>query len=294
MTCHVALTGRNFGILLSDSQGTAGHSLFHGWQKQVVGENFLLGVAGSGLALEELHSAVHERQPPDPAQFVRDFVNEQLTATARDQVEIVLVHSNPPVVRQFIPGHLTDWCRPGNFGAIGSGAEYVNRARARDEALGLTYVPTSLLDGLLWTLEYAQVSDESVTVDDRYLVGMLLEGRSYLFGDADLRVSRANPRLQEQWRTASQHYEMLQDLCSTIQAESVAIQSAVQNARRGVWTDAEQQAVSSSSAAIHTMREAFKKELVAFIQWYDALVGRPSLSRHAPAPGPLPPASSGT
>ena len=99
MTVHIAFANAGTALLASDSQASDDTSEVHGLQKQFAGPDFLVGVAGLGLVLNELFVRLKEATEPGANQlvsaglqhFIENFVAQEIQPPARSQIQIVTV-----------------------------------------------------------------------------------------------------------------------------------------------------------------------------------------------------------
>ena len=83
----------------------------------------------------------------------------------------------------FRPAVFTRIGRPSRFGSIGSGSEFVHRAFSQYGRLGINIPLDEIADLVVAVEDLAKAADESLTVDDSFMVGIVTNNRSYLMGD---------------------------------------------------------------------------------------------------------------
>ncbi len=217
MTFHIALSAPAGSVMLSDSQGSTETSETHGVQKQYVGDGFLVGGAGSSLVLGALFDALGSRfRPGDPtllggelAGFIERFFDSEVRSDALQRAEILIVTptADGKAVRRFVPGALTRCGTRVTMDLIGSGAPFAVRAVQRDRAIGVDWSMGSLADLLVFAHDCADAANESLTVNDKLLVGLLVENRAYAMGDDAIKPGYIPHRLSENWRLVSNYYK---------------------------------------------------------------------------------------
>lgn len=287
MTVHIGFANPGAGLLASDSQGSDALSEFHGWQKQFAGPDFLVGVAGSGLVLEELLCRLQDATAPGPNQlnsggiraFIEQFVAQEIQAPVRSEVEILVVIPPDAVgnaVQVFHPGVFARMGRPAGFGWIGSGAEFVLRAFSHYERLGINIPLNAIADLVVAVEDFAKAADESLTVDDSFLVGIITNNRSYLMGDRRIHLRYAPELLRQQWAQAANRFHQIMAAARVINGELVVVQRELSAIRTGTMTQANLDAIRvSNDVAITTSRQSLVQQLQDYFVWYDGLLGRP-------------------
>jgi hypothetical protein len=212
MTFHIALSSTAGSVMLSDSQGSTETSEMHGVQKQYIGEDLLVGGAGSSLVLTALFDALSARGEHDAAglaAFIEDFFEREVRLNAMAQAEIVIVtpDADGRTVQRLMPGVLARFSRRAQMGLVGSGASFAARAVHRDRAIGVEWTMASLADLLAFAYDCADAANESLTVNDEFMLGFLVNGRAYAMGDEAIRPAHIPNRIQSKWGMVSNYYK---------------------------------------------------------------------------------------
>jgi hypothetical protein len=287
VTVHIGFANPGAALLASDSQGSDDISEIHGLQKQFAGPDFLVGVAGLGLVLNELFSRMQDAIAPGPDQlvsggvraFIEQFVAQEIQAPVRSEVEIVVV--TPPdaagnSVQVFLPGVFTRMGRPSAFDSIGSGSEFVQRAFSQYERLGINIPLDEVADLVVAVEDFAKAADESLTVDDSFMVGIVTNNRSYLMGDRRIDLRYAPDPLRQQWEEAANRFHNIMAAARVINGEMMLVQQELSAIRTGTITQANLDAIRvSNDVAITTSRQSLVQQINDYLVWYDGLLGRP-------------------
>ena len=287
MTVHIAFANPGTALLASDSQASDETSELHGLQKQFSGPDFLVGVAGMALVLDELFMRLQEAAEPGANQlvarglqdFIENFVAREIQPAARSHIQIVTVIPSGPdgkAVQVFRPGVFAHLGRPSGFGSIGSGAEFVYRAFSRYNQLGITIPLGEVADLVVAVEDFARAADESLTVDDSFLLGIITNGRSYLLGDRRINLRFAPDPLKQQWAEAASRFHNIMGAARSMNGEMVSIQRRLSAIRTGNLTQAHLDVIRNSNDGVITAsRQSLIQQLQAFFAWYDGLLGRP-------------------
>jgi 20S proteasome alpha/beta subunit len=247
VTVHIGFANPRAALLASDSQGSDDISEFHGYQKQFVGPDFVVGIAGLGLVLDELFSRMQDAIAPGPNQlvssgiraFIEQFVAREIQASVRSQIEIIVI-TCPDVtgnaVHVFRPGVFTRMGRPEPGGCIGSGSEFVQRAIARYLRIGINISFQEIADLVVAAEDLAKAADESLTVDDSFMVGIVTNNRSYLMGDRRIKLLYAPEPLRQQWAEAANRFQQIMAAARAINGELVSAQRGLSAIRTGTLT----------------------------------------------------------
>ena len=285
MTCHIALSNASVAVMFSDSQGSTAVSAFHGWQKQFAGPDFLVAVAGNGLVLDALFAELDERarngvlgNSAMVGGFIESLLEGRIRAEARSECEFLLV--TPPVngaaIQRYDPRTFFQLGRRQTFASIGSGAEFVFQTINRHHKLGIESSRDTLADLLVAADEYADAANESLTVDNRLLVGMLKDGRTYLIGDRDVFPTYGPEALRQQWDEASGRFQSVIDSVRSINGEIRNAQRRFSSIRTGTLTGVETAAFLLNNQNIKAARQLLDQLLTDYFIWYDQLLGRPN------------------
>jgi hypothetical protein len=136
-------------------------------------------------------------------------------------------------VQVYRPGVFARIGRPVPFDSIGSGAQFVLRAFSHYERLGMQ-IPFDETADLLVAIEiFARAADESLTVDDSFLLGILSNNRSYLMGDRRIDPHFAPDPLRQQWAQAANRFHSIMAAGRAINGEMVRVQQELSAIRTG-------------------------------------------------------------
>ncbi len=270
--------------MVSDSQGSTEVSEFHGWQKQFVGPDFLLGVAGSGAILDALFAELHARaQEPNPVtaaticDFVPTFLNDQVRYESQREVRLILAtpDANGRAIQTFEPGTFKRFGRRKNFSTIGSGAAFVHSASERDQQLGMVLNAGSLAHLLVLITYYAEAANESLTVDDKFLIGFLADNKTYLIGDRDVVPTYASDQVTQQWSQAAASFDDIRAILKTLNAEVVEAQRRFSKIRDGSLAGSDVDPLLAASTSIRNNLQSTAQLVANYRAWYDGILGRP-------------------
>jgi ATP-dependent protease HslVU (ClpYQ) peptidase subunit len=285
MTFHVALASAPGAVMVSDSQGSTAVAEAHGLQKQFVGDDYLLGLAGHmgviNALLRELATGVRINGGVPPAavdveRVVTGFMTAEVRPSALGSIEALLVvpEGTGHVVKTFYPGLFTRFGDGAPMGMIGSGAEFAQRAAQRDQQLGLANVGNELADLFLRAESFANVANESLTVDDQLLVGFLANGRSYLCGHAGVRAALVPAAVQAEWIAVAQAFGDLINLSQALRSELQTAQRLFSLIRLGPLSPPAQHQIDQSAVGIQSTRMLLVQRLADYCAWYDSVLGR--------------------
>lgn len=175
-------------------------------------------------------------------------------------------------IRTFTGGVLRSFATPRAFGSIGSGAEFVYRALQRDTQNGLMTAAESVTDTLVLAENYADAANESLTVDNKFTIGLLVGDRTYLMGDAEIRPAYGPQALLDHWPQASLHFDEIIALVRTIRGEIRSATAEFYKIAQGAIPVPD--ACTAAALSIGAMRTRLDASLAAYISWYDQLLGR--------------------
>jgi hypothetical protein len=284
VTCHIAFSNATTAVLCSDSQGSGERSEQHGLEKQFVGSDFLLGVAGSGDVHAELFGELRDARQSDTSlnaanvqQFVERYVETKIHSKARRQIELILVtppDANYKAVQTFNPEVFTGFGRQKWTACIGSGAEFVHRAFASYERLGICIPFDSLADLIVAVDDAANAAGESLTVNDAFLLGVIAGNKSYLMGDKRIVPCHATGRLIEQWGEAAKRFMLIMQDAKSINASMKVVQELVSSIRTKSLSPEDFNKISKLNEAITDSRQCLEQKLKDYFGWYDDLLGR--------------------
>jgi hypothetical protein len=286
VTVHIGLANPAAALLVSDSQSSDNISESHGWQKQFAGPDFLVGLAGLGLVSDELFPRLQTATARGANRlvsggvraFIEQFVAQELKEAVCSEVEILVV--TPPdaegnAVHVFRPGVFTHFGRASYFGSMGSGAEFVVRAFSQYQRLGIELPFDEVADLVVAVEDFAKAADESLTVDDSFLVGIVTDNKSYLMGDERINLEYAPDALRQQWAKAANSFHNIMAAARAINGEMVLVQRELSAIRTGAITQTNLDAIrDSNDVAIATSRQSLVQQLQDYFGWYDGLLGR--------------------
>jgi hypothetical protein len=288
MTFHIALSAPAGSVMLSDSQGSTETAETHGVQKQYIGEGFLVGGAGASLILNALFSKLGGQpragEPAlaaaDVAAFIEQFFEHEVRPGAMERAELLIVtpSADGKGVQRFVPGVLSRCGERSTMDLIGSGASFAVRAAQRDRAIGVDWAMGSLADLLVFAHDCADAAGESLTVNDKLLVGFLVEGRAYAMGDEAIRPAHIPARIRENWRLVSNYYK--REILPVVQAIRDARRHAYRAFSRLLVGTAEapeaevQESIEEHRAALAITVPLLRARLMEYLALYDGFLGR--------------------
>jgi hypothetical protein len=284
MTCHIAMSGGGAAAMLSDSQGSTDVSEFHGWQKQFVGPDFLLGVAGHGAILDALFDELHDRaHGPDPVtaaticDFVPTFLNDQVRYEAQREVGLILAtpDANDRAIQTFEPRTFKRFGKRRSFSTIGSGAAFVHGASERDHQLGMVFNTSSLAHLLVLISYYAEAANESLTVDDKFLIGFLADNKTYLIGDRDIVPTYVPDQVTQHWSQAATSFDSIRAMLKTLNGEVVEAQRRFSKVRDGSLAMPDIFPLLAASTSIRNNLQTLAQLVADYRVWYDGILARP-------------------
>lgn len=282
MTCHIGLLGPSCGVLLSDSQASSDSAESHGTQKQLAGPGFLLAGAGHGGVIGELFAdlwdGVQRGEVGDAESAtaaVLAFLHDECTAAARECVEFLMVRAGATgevATATLCPSTFVRWRRQSGLVCSGSGQEFVYRAAGREAALGVELPLEHLGDAFLRALDLGAIANESLTVDDVHLVGLLVGGQTYLLGDPRIALEFALPKVRACWPQLSQRFAGLRGLAETIRGELLNQQRQFSMIRATGLPVDRYRGLVSSALEIERGRAELNLALAEYIRAYDELL----------------------
>jgi hypothetical protein len=293
VTCHTAISSQFAAVVIADSQASTDRSESHGTQKLFAGEDFLIGAAGNMAIIRSLFdelqtgSRTNNGVPIMAASLegcVTRFFQQEVQQAACPLVSILAISPSidARAVRPFYPGLFRNFSRPTNFSAIGSGAEFVDRARQVHGQLGITFPEDSLADLLIAGEYYANAANESLTVDDCLHAGILIGGRAYLFGDPRIGLTHCNPALPSGWMGLAGSFAVLLQEIQTIRSEFQNVHRVFSALRTGNLMALHQSTLANSNIAIMLQRNNIDGHIQQLLASYDQILGRPQLATPTP------------
>ncbi|KAA1258185.1 hypothetical protein LF1_07010 [Rubripirellula obstinata] len=281
MTVHIAIASRESAVLFSDSQGSTTDAESHGFHKQFVGANFLVGMAGAGdiimrqfAHLEKSLGYTTEHNVKDVRAAIEQFFSDEVQPFVYGHCVTLLIgcdsHGNTSV-SEFEPGKFKHFGPEQGFGTIGSGSQFVYRAAGRNQTLGIVFPGDQLEDLLFEALHYADAANESLTVDDSLAIAMIHKSRSYLTGDRSLRISHAPSDIRAHWNVVSPWWDQLRSTIRAINGQLTGGQRTFCKLQRAELTPTDLKAIETLNHGIQTSRNKLTQSLADFIADYDRI-----------------------
>lgn len=281
MTVHIAIAHGDHGVLFSDSQGTIENSEYHGLHKQFVGKNFAVGVAGYSPIITRLFGQLRsdfgldrEAEGADVAARVEKFYRDDVRPAYLERSAALLIgfREGDAVVREFEPGTFTTFGPPTDFGCIGTGAQFVSRAMARNAMLGNELPLSTLAEMLVSASHFADAAGESIAVDDALAVVMLDQSACYLLGDKRLNVKDAPEPVVQHWLEIAGYWTELQAMVKAMDREAIEAQRVFSKIRRGEFGEEESLRLLQSNRGLISTRKRLQSLLEVFQNRYSELV----------------------
>ncbi|HVA50917.1 MAG TPA: hypothetical protein VNH11_31535 [Pirellulales bacterium] len=284
MTVHIAASLRDGSeaVIFSDSQASSAVDEYHGEQKLYAGSDFVVGCAGSVSIIRHLFEVLHATPhvaAGNVANFIEEFLRDEVRPAMHSELHVLLLTDgggNCAAIRQFSPDTFTRFGGRVDFCSIGSGADFVYRAIGRDSKNGIAHALSSLTDLILAAENLAEAANESLTVDDLHLVGLLRHRRSYLMGHRAVPPQFAVQQLLDPsvWTKVSNEFEQLLALVKTIRSEVSIAQGTASLIKTSSLQVPNAQQLLAASHAVGLTRAALQSRIDAYCAWYDALLGR--------------------
>lgn len=284
MTVHIASSSSHGALLLSDSQMSGFDSEDHGFQKQFVGENFLVGGSGHAGIISRTFQFLDKQDISDAneaADQIENFIRTEIRETEWNSVAFILLGpasgSSPTIkdqIRLFDPGTYVHFDEATNFASIGSGSTFVHRCVRYQDSIGIEFASTSLVDLLIESIFYAEAANESLTVDDKLLVSFVNNNKTYVMGDQSLNIRYAPKTVRRQWHVVASLWEEIRQQVDLINAESRESIRVFSSIRSGIITKADLNQFEMASKTVAAHRKATTTKLNDFFSQYDRVVGR--------------------
>ena len=284
MTCQLAFSNETGAVLFSDSQGSTDAIEVHGLQKQLVGDDFLLGGAGHRLVVEEVFKSLCDSESGncsvpgvEVANHISSFLASNVTGHAAASTNFILVYQEEDKeygISVLRPSVFKSFVKEESFVTLGSGADLVQAAIDRDRKLGVFLQPELLSDMVVAGENYLETATQSLTVDSQFVIGMLRCGNGYMMGDPAIGVSHAPDRVVEKWSEAAAQYREILAHAQLIKGEIRAAQRAVSSVQIGQLGAAAVDQVEGCRSSVEENRKAVMAKIEEYCRWYDELVGR--------------------
>lgn len=283
MTSHVAVSSKDFVVAFSDSQGTVGmESEVHGGQKLFFGPDFIVAKAGSSLISNPLFAQLAEktRNGTVTSSNLHAAIKEYLKVEVRPHHwgEVQFLTATPCSegnwIQTFMPEVFFNFDSRDFFGAIGSGQTFVYRMIDRLANLQCPWTSLSLAGTYCVTKRLADAANESLTVDDTHLVGLIAGGKCYAMGDKQIKPFYLDDPIRQHWPSAAKRFDEITAIAET--ANSMIDQAF--RSIQGVWsgrvepTDAA--ASVNTAQQVQSQYDQLDQRLTDYFQWYDRLLGR--------------------
>jgi hypothetical protein len=282
MTVHIASSdSAGNAVIFADSQASTKSSEFHGVQKLFVGEDFIVGCAGTVVIIEALFQRLQSTPnvtASNVTTMIEQFVDQQVSYAYRSQIAILALtpSAGNPAIQQWMPEVFNHFGSRVTWATIGSGSEFVDQARTRERKIGIERSSVTLHDMLVMIDDYAESANESLTVDDQHLVGFLRNDKAYIFGHLSIspQYSRV-PQLLDQaiWTRASSEFDIVRAMISPIKSSLLVAQTALSPIQTGTFVSSVRVPdLEACNSAIATHRAQLEAQLDAFCAWYDTSV----------------------
>jgi hypothetical protein len=290
------MLGAEGAVMFSDSQGSTIASETHGWQKQCVGKDFLVGCAGHGLIINALMPAVDKAVAAGTVDstnietFITTFMTTEVAANVRAQIQVLV--ALPTELKWYVPEVLVRFLRCSEYlASIGSGSEFVNRAFMRNLRQGIFHGTETLADTFVAIEDFSDAANESLTVDDRFTVGVLSNGKTYLMGHGDINVNLVPPQIAARWRSdVAPRFDEILGIARAIRGEIREARRQLASLRVGAFDVPHIQQLLVHNGAIGATRQVLQQKVAEYLQWYDVELGRvPPPPPALPAAGAAPP-----
>ena len=140
------------------------------------------------------------------------------------------------------------------------------RAFSQYERLGINISFNEVADLVVAVEDFAKAADESLTVDDSFMVGIVTNNRSYLMGDRRINLRYAPDPLRQQWEQAANRFQNIMAAARAINGEMVLMQRELSAIRTGTITQANLDAIrDSNDVAITTSRQSLIQQIQDYL-----------------------------
>lgn len=284
MTCQLAFSSRVGSVMFSDSQMSTHSVEYHGFQKQFVGEDFLLGGAGHGGVVGEVFNSLRDQATGDcivnstsVADHIVVFLDTKVTEQAAAATSFILISApkaTQNLIQEFHPSIYKSFILKGNIGTLGSGAELIQLAIERDKKLGLYSEPEELVDMVVAGENYLEAATQSLTVDAQFTVGILHSDKAYLIGDSKIEVVHGPPAVVQCWNEVAKRYREITAHAQQIRGEIRAAQRALSAIQISGLDRTAINMIEGNQSSIEVNREQLRQKIDDYCAWYDGLLGR--------------------
>ncbi len=284
MTCQLALSNKASSVMFSDSQVSTRKMEYHGFQKQFVGDDFLLGAAGHRSVIRGVFNSLVDHSSGDyvvkastVAEHIVEYLHTEVTSQAAAMTSYILVNpysDTQNLIQLFQPSIFESFVSEGNYATLGSGAEFVQGALDRDKELGLHLEPEDLVDLVVAAENYLAVASQSLTVDTQLTVGILRSKRAYLMGDANINVLHAPHPVAEKWNQVAIRYKRIMAQAQQIRGEIRSAQRALSSIQTAQLDHEAIREITTNQDSVSVNREQLREQIDDFCDWYDGLLDR--------------------
>ncbi|MDZ4684638.1 MAG: hypothetical protein SH850_06065 [Planctomycetaceae bacterium] len=279
MTVHVAISGGNSAVLVSDSQASTSFSKRAGAQKQYCGDQFIIGAAGNGGIAGALfeHLSTHHfgASGTNVLSDIAAFMASQIAASARDSIELVALLLSPePSIHFLNPSVFTGFRPAGQLYATGSGAEFVDNAATCGVSGWMGRRANTLAQQVVQGVHFADAADQSISCNDMLTIGFIANGRAYFAVDPDFRPQYVHPLLEAQWNMLTQLSGEIIDQARAINSEMTVASEAFGHVWSGTLTMSELGLIGTQNAEIARQTSELATRLGDYQASFDGVLGR--------------------
>lgn len=272
MTCHVAMLAPHGSVMISDSQASDNTSQFHGVQKMVAGPGYLLGGTGAMDIINAVFAEIGRSSPPRNLveKAIVDFVDSEISNQARGQIEFILAFSDS--IKHYRPAMFRNFRTRGAFFSVGSGSEFVFRAFSRDRTLGIVLNNSELHDCASIVETYIKAANESLTVNDKVMLGFAIGEKAYLMGHPSIVPVYISQKLHKNWQVTHGYFDEVMTILGMIRGEHEQAQRYLSAIKQGNLSDADGQGIVLANDAIKSHRILLSEKLNDYVAWYDRIL----------------------
>jgi len=207
---------------------------------------------------------------------IQQYILSHIQPQVQGATSILLMgYDGPhPKVWSWEPSVFRCFSSPTSFNAIGSGAEFVWKANARNSLLGIGMPIGTIAEMIVSAIHYAEAANESLTVDDLLSVVLFINGRTFLLGEKEVSVRISYPKVIENWRQIAEKWIEFRTRSMAIESEFREATRFLSLIRSGNLEEIRLQDFKRINLAIASSLIEFNEAIVDFCKYYDALVGR--------------------
>lgn len=284
MTSHVAVSTPDFVVAFSDSQGTsaADDSEAHGGQKLFFGPDFIVAKAGASQISNPLFARLARAVVGGSVDagslhaFIQGYLASEVRQHQWGAVQFLTATecTEGRWLQEFNPSVFVNFGDRRNFAAIGSGSVFVGRTLERLGSLLCPWSQLTLAGTFCVTKRLADAANESLTVDDTHLAGIIVDRKCYAMGDKRIRPDYLEDPIRNHWPAVGTRFAKITAIAETTNAIVDQAFSSI----HGVWSgDVELQAAADAINAgtqVKASYDLLESELTQYFAWYDGLLGR--------------------